>query len=847
MAVQVKTSTQYIVQLTDLSPGDAARAGSKATNEAELRRAGFTVPYGIVLTTEAFEHFLAANNLTPDSPPKTIAAAAIPADIAEALQRALAAMGDEPLAVRSSAIAEDLPGASFAGQYETILNVRGAKALEEALLRCWASVFNPHVVAYRQQHGLGMGSMAVLIQRLVQADVAGVAFTANPVTGDRDEVVINAVRGLGERLVSGEASPDEWTVKGQDVQYRRSPEGAIEADQARAIADMARRVESHFGAPQDIEWALADGQLYVLQARPITTLLDEAIELIPVPIEVPAGYWEHDASHFPEPIYPMHRLLYGPVRVAVKNWVEDFGYLFEGVEIVEIGGWVYQRIAPLGGKEGPPLPKPLMWLLVRIIPFIRRRIRQAVETMRTDKPGRYVRQWYAEHQPELAARIAELQEVDLAALSDEVLNSHIDAVMSLVYRGLEVHTYAHGSLAIILYNLATICEELLGWDTAKTFALVDGTSFKSTEPARRLHELAQMARAHPGLRALLNEMDNGIVDRLGGVNAEFAQAFAAYLKTFGCRLLNEISEPTLAETPSLLLGQIRNQINRGYDPQADQAALAQRREATAAEARNALAGRPEDLARFEGALEPAKLAYPVREDNEFFTFSAPGALVRYAVLELGTRLAARGVIDQRDDIFFLELEEARSVLNATSSAAGVDNRALVRQRKGARAWAIANPGAPSYGPEPPPPPDLSFLPREARMPMEAMLWSLDSIMALKRSGQNQLAGSALTGIAASPGQYTGPVRVIMSEAEFHKLRPGDVLVCPITSPVWSVIFPSVGALVTDSGGILSHPAIIAREYRVPAVVAMGNATALLQDEEIVTVDGTAGIVKGNSL
>ncbi len=846
MEPKAKSNAQYITQLIEVSPDDLSRAGSKAANEAELHRAGFTVPIGVVLNTNAFERFLAANNLNAGSPLETLTAATIPPDIAEALQSAMALLGDGPLAVRSSAIAEDLPDASFAGQYETVLDVRDAEALEAAVLRCWISVFNPHVVAYRRQHGQGMGSMAVLIQKLVEADAAGVAFTANPVTGDRSEVVVNAVRGLGERLVSGAASPDEWTVKGQNVHCHSSPENALNVEQVTMIADMARRVESHFGMPQDIEWALADGQLYVLQARPITTLTAEQPEMIPIPIEVPPGYWEHDASHNPEPVYPMQRLLYEPIKAATKYWIEDFGYLFEGVEVVEIGGWQYQRIVPLGGKEGPSLPKlimqPLMWLMVRIVPLLRRRIRTSIEAIHNDKPGRYVRQWYAEHQPELAMRIAELQEDVLSALSDDALNKHIDDTILLWGRCIQIHLCVHGSIAIILYELATTCETLLGWDMAKTFTLVDGTSFKSTEPARRLHELAQMAQSHPGIRELLDEVDDSVVDRIGEVNEDFAQAFALYLKTYGCQVLNLISEPTLAETPALLLGQIRSQILRGYNPESDQAALAEKREAAADEARKALANKPADLARFEAALERAKLAYPVREDNHFFTGSVPWALIRFAVLELGTRLLARDLIDQRDDIFFLELEEARLALKAGPSAGLADYRARIRQRKGERAWAIANPGPPFYGPKPPPPPDLSFLPSEARLPMEAMLWSMDSMFALESSSQQQGEGSVLNGIAASAGTYTGTVRIIMDESEFHKLQPGDVLVCPITSPVWSVLFPGIGALVTDTGGILSHPAIIAREYRVPAVVALGNATTRLKDGQMVTVDGTAGTV-----
>lgn len=840
MSVRAETGTRFILDLKEVSPDDVAHAGAKACNEAAMLQAGFLVPDGLILTTDAFERFVVANGIPPDSLPETITAAAIPADVADALHRILDAMGHGPLAVRSSAVAEDMPGASFAGQYETILNIKGADALEAAVLRCWASVFNPHVAAYRQQHGLAMSAMAVLIQRLVKADVAGVAFTANPVTGNRDEVVVNVVHGLGERLVSGEASPDEWTVNGGEAVCHRSPESAMQADQVLKLAAVARQVEAHFGAPQDIEWAQTGGRLYMLQARPITTLPEEPVEMIPIPIEVPPGSWEHDASHMPEPAFPMLRVITDAIPDAMKSWGEDFGYLFEGLEMVEIGGWIYQRIAPLGGKEAPALPTPVMWLMARTVPPIRRRVRRAVETIRTDKPGRYIRQWYEEHQPELASRIAELRQVDLPSLSDDALNRHIDATTALWARSLEIHTFAHGSLAIILYELANTCEALLGWDMAKTFELVGGSSFKSTEPARRLHELTQMAEARPAVRALLDEINEHTVDRLAEVDEAFAEAFDSYLKTYGCQVLNEISEPTMAETPSLLLGQIRGQMLRGYDPQADQTALAQRRAAAAAEARQALAGRPEDLARFEAVLERAELAYPVREDNHFFTFSVPCALIRYALLELGTRLAQHGSIARRDDVFFLGLDEARAALKDPDST--VDYRALIHRRKGQRAWAFAHPGPPSYGPPTPPPPDLGFLPREARLPMEAMMWSFDSMFAIEASSQKQTTGSALTGIAASAGTYTGPVRIIMNESEFHKLQPGDVLVCPITSPVWSLLFPSIGALVTDSGGILSHPAIIAREYRVPAVVATGNATSLLHDGDIVTVDGATGTV-----
>ena len=229
----------------------------------------------------------------------------------------------------------------------------------------------------------------------------------------------------------------------------------------------------------------------------------------------------------------------------------------------------------------------------------------------------------------------------------------------------------------------------------------------------------------------------------------------------------------------------------------------------------------------------------MREEREFFTMSVPLGLLRYAALEVGRRLAARGQLGRADDGFFLTLDEARAALRD-----GQDQQPLATRRAGERAWAEQHPGPASYGPDPGPPPALDGLPAQARFVMAAMLWTLERINEQTPSSRVQDAGtSVLAGIAASPGRYTGPVRLVLDEFQFGKLRLGDVLVCPITSPVWSVLFPTIGALVTDTGGILSHPAIIAREHRVPAVVATGNATGLLHDDQVVTVDGGAGQVQ----
>ncbi len=811
MDTEQQITTETLVALGDRAALDPKVVGSKAANLARLVQAGFPVPDGLVLTTMAD----------------------LDAGLTDELSdRIFESLGDTPVAVRSSATAEDLTDSSYAGQYESYLGVEGREQLARAVLACLASLHSERVSSYAT--GTAEGSMAVLIQPMVAAKAAGVAFSANPVTGARDEVVVNAVPGLGDRLVAGETTPDQWVVAGGSVDGEA---GALTPSQVHEVAQLARRVEDHFRVPQDIEWAIDAETLWLLQARPITSLPEPPIEPIPIEIEIPPGSWEHDASHQPVPPHPIDSAVLNAIGPAMETWAGEFGYLFDGIEFREIGGWTYQRLKPIGGKEGPDLPRWLMWLLVRTVPMIRRRLGTAAEAVRTDKAGRFIHRWYDEWMPELAASIGRLQAVDRSSLSDDELISHLDDTLALILRGIEVHALVHGSLALILYEWTTTCEGLLGWDMAKSLEILSGTSFKSTEPSRRLHTLTQMVRERGVDLDIGGVNESDIVSLLEQRDGELASAFRQYVHDYGHRALHEIAEPTIAERPSLVVGMIRDQIATGYDPGRIDEENRHMRDGVVAKAREALRRDPEAIPEFERALSRAVAAYPAREDNEFYTMSAPFALLRYAVLEVGERLANRGVIDARDDVMFLDIGEAKAGLTDHE-----DRRDLVRFRKGQRAWALANPGPPSYGKVSEPPASLDFLPNDARLPMEAMLWSLESIEAVGASKTTQFDPDLIIGMSASPGSYTGQVRVIRDETEFGKLHAGDVLVCPITSPVWSVLFPTIGALVTDTGGILSHPAIIAREYRIPAVVATGNATELLTDGQIVTVDGSTGTV-----
>jgi pyruvate,water dikinase len=506
----------------------------------------------------------------------------------------------------------------------------------------------------------------------------------------------------------------------------------------------------------------------------------------------------------------------------------EMGVFPETLEYREIGGWVYTRLVPPGGEEGKA-PSPEL---------IRERVERSTETVRSDRFGKYLDQW-PQWRSEFVAGVAELRDVDLGPLDDQALVGHLAEVMQFTLRAFDIHFLLHGINAVMLADLAFTCRDLLGWDDVRTLELLSGLSEASTEPAAALAGLTAIARKRPAVRRFI---ESGAEDasRLSEVDPEFAAAFSAYQGEFGFRTVRyEVAEPSIEETPSLTLSLVADQLRSGYDPAARAAEVARRREAVRAEARELLAGRPEaDRARFERVLDRAERWYPIREDNAPMTVSEPFALIRRVALEMGRRLAESSVIDDPGDVFFLETGEAGAALAARADA---DCRDLVRRRQAERAWVLAHPGPATYGSEPTPP-VLGDLPAETRFVNEALVWLIErSGHFVKTSPQE--AGPGLTGVPASGGSYTGPVRVLWSEADFEKLQPGDVLVCPVTSPAWSVLFPKVGALVTDAGGLLSHPAIIAREFHIPAVVGTGNATALLGDSQQATVDGTAGSVE----
>lgn len=829
-----------VLPLRECAASSASLVGTKALTLAGLAAGGFAVPDAVVLTSEAFSHwFRLVNDPSHGLDPARVP---VPTAIRVSLFEALDALGGGPWAVRSSSPAEDLGGASFAGQYETTLDVEGPADVLAAVVRSWCSALAARVRAYAGNQAGVLPAMPVIVQQMVPAAAAGVAFTADPVSGNRGVTLVSAVKGLGERLVSGAATPDDWEIRAGTALRRSGVEDAVTSTEVLAIAHLARRVEGELGYPVDIEWACAGGEIYLLQARPITGLPavtdagngDAAPTLSP-----PPGYWQRDQSHFPRAASPMNTSITIPLANAgLRHTFTEFGLIAETLEIRSIGGWAYNRLVPLGGRDKRPPSKGLLWLLARTHPQLRKRVRRAGQMVSGGKAISLVRDWNRAVRPELEEQIAGLRSRVLENLSSDELEAHLRDCETLLARGCRIHYMLHGAHVVAIGRLVFTCRELLDWDAQATLGLLTGLSPTSTAPGTRLDELARWALGRPSVRdALTASGTRPDAEQLAGIDAEFARYFGEYLAEFAGRIFGyDVADPTLAEDPSRLFALLVERMNVIESSAAS--TTGGRRERAMADARSALAGRRGgERETFERALALAQETYPTREENVFYTLSVPLALLRYALCDLGRRLAADGRVETPSDVFFLEFEEGLRSLHD-----GIDRRELVATRRLEHSRVLANVGPPAYGRDPGTP-AVEALPRDARFLHQAFQWYTDSVFGLGGSeGKGPGVPDAVRGVGASPGLYTGTVRTLRDENEMDTVRDGEVLVTPCTSPAWSVIFPRVGALVTDSGGMLSHPAIIAREYGVPAVVATGNATAVLQTGQLVTVDGSTGLV-----
>jgi len=781
---------------------DSAIAGAKAATLAALLASGHRVPPGFVVPV----------GTEPDL-------ASIRAGLAE--------LPPGPVAVRSSAVAEDGSHTSFAGQLLSELDVEGAEQVLAAVHRCRASWESAGVQTYRQNAAPSDDGMAVLVQRMVPARSAGVAFGVNPVTGD-SEVLIQAVAGLGDKLVSGEVEGETWTATDETLQPPVSAQ-ALNEDDARRIVELVQALGDARGGPQDVEWALAGGELYLLQSRPIT-----AVPVRPDFSDDPTeGVWFKDEAHVSSTVSAFASDTYFPaLSGGMGSMTRQFGLMVDGMQFHWRSGEWYGRAVPPGGKDGPAPPWWVLAVLTRLVPAIRARTRAAQAMLAPGALDAIVHRWRSGGREAFEAEVRALGATDCDALDDDALLSHLDAVQDLMERGQVTHFELFMPWVVGVYRYVHDAEELLGWDTTRVLGLLRGASEASTAPGRELAELAARLRDCTDDVDAVAEHDD-LLAALRTVDPALADEATAWLERWGLRAsAYDPGSPTLAEQPGLLLGRLREGLVEATVTVHDAGDLD--------EARASLLDRPDDLAHFEAAYADAVAIFPLREDNVLITDNLVLGVARRAAMAIGRRLRERGGLERVEDAVELKAAELRSALSGELK----DSSPLARRRRLERAWVAAHPGPSLLCGEIAPPPDLRGVPAALRAFNGPFLWMMGiEFPEMSGAPQPDRSGDGIQGTAAWPGRYTGTARIVRDERDLVRVRPGDVLVASVTTPAWSIVFPRIGALVTDVGGPLSHAAIVAREHGIPTVLATGVATARIRDGQRVVVDGTHGTVE----
>ncbi len=886
---------ELVLRLELISKDMLPEAGGKAANLGELLRAGLPVPAGFCVTTHAYRQAMAPAGLeqvhqelaaaAPDDLPELARLAAtarglaldagVPAGIAEAIRASYRDLGaDVPVAVRSSATAEDLAFASFAGQQDTYLNVVGAEEVLAAVRRCWASLWTDRAVSYRASHGISPSSvaLAVVVQRMVDAAVAGVLFTANPVTGRRHEAVIDASPGLGEAVVSGAVNPDHFVVDGatgrilarrtgsKALAIRPLPGGGTErveqpsggsapclADaQLAALERLGRRAEVHFGSPQDLEWAIdAAGKAWLTQSRPITTLY-------PLPVQPPSGAGLRVylcfslAQGLTRPLTPMglagFRLIAASVAKAAGF---DVPVPAAGpAPFVQAGQRIFVDLTPVV-RSSPGraiVPRVFDVMETRSAAVLRRLFEDPRFSVTIRSPWRIVK-----HIAPLAARArvpetllravfrpeAALRRVErfgarfrsaLAVPADSTAGQRLEHAERILGRELFPVVPNIVPLPAAGFALLAAAGKLLGRGAVPgdlQGVLRGLPNNVTTEMDLALWRLAADIRADAGSAAVF--AGTGLLELVRRYRARelpgvLQSGLAGFLRRYGHRAVAEIDlgMPRWSDDPAHILGVLANYL-RLEDPD-----LAPDRQFSKA-AREAedhvgrLAAKAGERGRLRGmlvraALKRTRLFAGLRELPKYHIVEALGA-VREQLSIVGTELAAAGRIDAADDIFFLEPAEVREGL------AGRQLHSLVDLRRQA------------YGAE---------LGRR-HIPRVLLSDGTEPEALQAPAGPADSADGTLRGSPASAGTVTAPARVILDPQGAH-LEPGEILVAPSTDPGWTPLFLTAGGLVMEMGGPNSHGAVVAREYGIPAVVGVPDATSLVATGHSITVDGAAGTV-----
>src|SRR5215213_2449417 len=865
----------YTAWFDEIGKEDIALVGGKGANLGELSHAGLPVPSGFVITTAAYDTFVKASGIKGEvvalaSVPRAedptgfeevaegiralFSGGKVPDEMAEEIQASfeeLSKDGESAVAVRSSATAEDLPAMSFAGQQETYLNVRQAETLLEGVKNCWASLWTARAMAYRARQGVDPAtvSLAVVVQRMVESEAAGVMFTANPSNGRRDQATISAAWGLGESVVSGTVTPDfivvekgSWRVlsretsdkqvmtvySGSGTEERPLPEArrrqpVLDDGPVAELARYGKRLEDHYGTPQNIEWALAGDEFFIVQSRPITAL-PEPMGDPPTNWSVPdpKGFYVRASivEQMPDPLSPLFAdLAYESVPRSLDKLMNEL----LGSDTIREGDLAFPTV------NGYAYYYYKMAAILRISA----RALAVLPSLYGSGKASGVKRWREYSHPRYATIVKEwearspedLPAVGLLAGAPELLDA-----------GTEYYTSVQTIIPIAATSellFTGFYERLIrreGDPPGQIFLLgFDSTPIRAE---KSLYDLAMWCGEHPELAAALLDTPSERALELLRMEAppvgmdervwdDWRLRFQTHLHTYGYAVYNlDFVNPVPADDPAPPFDTLKFYLRgEGQNPHERQRRMARRREeATRTVLERLGPARGRFISRL---LRWAQDAAPVREDALADTGLA-WPLMRRMLLEVGGRIFEAGAVEKPADVFWLrrqELEDMASSLDAgeTQPASLAD---AVEQRK--MLW---------RGQSRVTPPQL--------LPKDSWFKVFESLMPAASEDQT---GDTIRGIAASGGQVTAAARVLGGPGDFGQMQPGEVLVAAITTPAWTSLFAMASAVVTDVGGPLSHSSIVAREYGIPAVLGTGVATRRIRSEQNIRVDGDAGTV-----
>lgn len=808
---------RFIKAFDEIRKGDIAIAGGKGANLGEMTQAGITVPPGVVLTADAYDFFMEAGGIEPQKFESAaqirsaILSTKMPAEIEAEIREFCGTLEEGArMAVRSSATAEDLDDASFAGQQETYLNVIGTDNVLIKIRECYASLWGDRAVSYRKNSGYDKQktSLAVVIQQMVESESAGVMFTSDP-AGDRENIHINAAYGLGEAVVSGIVSPDEYictkegTVIKQitgskeveiiydadnggtrkvSVDESKRKQSVLNKEQIAALVKEGVRIEKHYGHPMDIEWAVKSDRIYILQARSITTLKEHTRKTFTekdfegYPKVKPAKGAMREAVLFnlektPTPYYPLDHDFGGNVGEQKGVLFSEIGINFEGgMYPIDKDGVLYQSSNKFKlGKNVFAIPKYL-----KLIGDVDHNIKCADES--------------------LAKCRAEFEkEKSLSPKNVGAIGESLERMRKLIGKtAYDRFLYALFPNAIESMKVTKVLHKIDG--KLNSYDVLEGLSYVTADMNRAMKELCEYITADSQMKETVM---NAGYEKICSTYPELGSRFEEFLKQFGSKsdfnCYCFIAE-TWRENPDRFVNALRPMLKSGGEAVATKEESEQHFADLMAKVREALPGKK--YAAFEMRVKGLRHYHYIREATQYLWES------EFEYCRKLLRKLAEITNVSYEDYLFLFAEELFEVCRQGTLG---DKAGLIDKRKDKRAFAEA-------------------------------YW--DKCM------KDALAGDddSIKGIGASDGQVKGKVCIVHSPEEFYKLEKGDILVCTYTDPEWTPLFALAAGVVVDTGGTLSHAAIVAREYGIPAVLATGDATLKLKDGDMVLVNATEGSV-----